>query len=93
MAQAFSVRPYGEITGNPPYNGNSLTDSYAYPSAAIQLTSFAVEETSVWPINPAVNMNGVYCYSAIVQPAAGLQQFNKVYAAKETVSTLATLRG
>lgn len=93
MAQAFSVRPYGEITGQPPYNGDSLTNSYAYPSAAIQLTSFPVEGTTVWPINPAVNMNGVYCYSAIVQQVDGLQQYNKVYAVQASVTTLATLRG
>lgn len=97
MSVAFSVRPYGTVNQQPPYaadtSGNMQSVEATYPSAKVQLASFPSAPVNVWPILPGVKMNGVFCYSVIEIPAGGLQQFSEKYIVKETVATIASLRG
>lgn len=89
----FSVRIYGEIQGNPPYEGDSLSNEHAYTSAQAQVASLVSDNVAVWTCNPAVNMNGVNCYSIVEYQVQGLQQYNRKYAVQQTVATLATAIG
>lgn len=97
MSVAFSVRPYGTVNEQPPYNadGNGLLASVeaTYTAAQRGLASFPSATVNVWPISPGVKMGGVFCYSVIEVPATGLQQYSKKYVVKELVTTIATLRG
>lgn len=97
MSVSFSVRPYGTVDQQPPYaadvNGNMASVQATYPSAKVQLASFPSASVNVWPVQPGVKMNGVFCYSVIELPASGLQIYSTKYVAKETVATIASLRG
>lgn len=98
MSVAFSVRPYGTVNQNPPYNadvnGNMSSVEATYTTAQTGLASFPSAAVNVWPISPGVKMNGVFCYSVIEIPATGLTQlYTKKYVVKELVTTIATLRG
>jgi hypothetical protein len=97
MSVSFSVRPYGTVNEQPPYNasatGNLPSVEATYTASQRGLASFPSATVNVWPISPGVLMNGVYCYSVIEVPATGLQQYSKKYVAKELVTTIATLRG
>lgn len=97
MATSFAVRVYGTLDQQPPYAadtaGNMASVQATYPSAKVQLASFPVEATNVFAIQPGVLMNGVYCYGAVEVPPSGLQLYSQKYVVKETVATLASLRG
>jgi hypothetical protein len=96
MAAAFSAGVYGEIKGQPPYNSaNPFAAWVAYPSNAIGIHNFNVGTTNIHPINPGFAFNGVYCYSVIEEVPTGLTGSNegRKFAVKESVATLANLRG
>lgn len=98
MAQSFSVNVYGTTDQQPPYqaevNGNASFVQATYPAAQVQLANFPVEGTNVFAISPGVKMiGGVYCYGVVEVAASGLQQYSKKYIVKDTVATLASLRG
>lgn len=99
MAQGFSVNVYGTVNQQPPYkasvDGTQLSAlEAAYPaSQVVALSNFPTTNVNIWPIQPGVLINGVYCYGVIEVPAGGLQQFTEKYVVKETTAVLATLRG
>lgn len=98
MAQSFSVRVYGTVDQQPPYaadvNGQLASVQATYPSTKVHLASFPVETTNVFGIQPGVKMTGgVFCYGVVEVPPTGLQLHSTKYVVKETVATLATLRG
>ncbi len=99
MAQGFSVRVYGTVNEQPPYvantNGTQLGALNAAFAAAsvVDVANFPTTSVNIWPIQPGVLINGVYCYGVIEVPAGGLQQFTSKYVVKETSAQLATLRG
>lgn len=97
MSVAFSVRPYGTVVAQPPYNadvnGNMASIEATYTTAQRGLASFPSASVNVWPISPGVKMNGVFCYSVIEIPATGLNLHSEKYIAKETVAVIAALRG
>lgn len=98
MALGFSVMVYGTVNQQPPYkgttDGNGAFIQAAYTSAQIVSPSnFPTASVNIWPIQPGVLINGVFCYGVIEVPANGLQQFTNKYIVKETSAQLATLRG
>ena len=99
MAQGFSVNVYGTVNQQPPYrgtvDGNLPAVDATYESASIAaLSNFPTTNINIWPIQPGVKMaGGVYCYGVIEVPPSGLNQYSEKYVVKETVATLATLRG
>lgn len=100
MAQGFSVMVYGTVNQQPPYKANedgsqlgALASSYP-ASQVVSLSNFPTGPVNIWPIQPGVKINGVYCYGVIEVPASGLTQFfTPKYIVKETTTVLATLRG
>lgn len=97
MSVAFSVRPYGTVDQQPPYNadtnGNMASVQATYTTAQRGLASFPSASVNVWPISPGVKMGGVFCYSVIEIPATGDNLYSKKFVVKELVTTIATLRG
>jgi len=95
MAAAFSVRVYGTVSAQPPYvaDENGLLPAVSATYASPQIASFPVADTNVWAVQPGVTMNGVYCYGVVEVQPTGLQLYSQKYVVKETVATLATLRG
>lgn len=109
MAQGFSVRVYGEVSTQAPYVDSinppgataqqvaanlhqlpSVSAGYASP----QIENFPTTNVNLYPIYPnGVSMNGVMCYGVVEVPASGLQQYSRKYIVKESLATLATLRG
>jgi len=98
MALGFSVNVYGTVNQQPPYegtvDGNGGFIQATYPSTKVQLANFPTTPVNIWPIQPGVKMiGGVYCYGVIEVPATGLNQYSEKFIVKETITTLATLRG
>jgi len=92
----FSVRVYGEVNEQPPYNtlagGNLPAVSATYGTTDV--ANFPTTPVNIWPISGygAVMGGGVSCYGVIEIPATGLAQYSKKYVVQQTVAQLATLR-
>lgn len=68
----------------------AVSATYSTP----QNENFPTTTVNLYPIGPnGVNMNGVMCYGVVEIPATGLNQYSRKYVVKETLATLATLRG
>ena len=68
----------------------AVSAQYASP----QIENFPTTTVNLYPIYPnGVNMNGTMCYGVVEVPPSGLQLYSKKYIVKETLATLATLRG
>lgn len=97
MSVAFSVRPYGTVNQQPPYNadasGNLASVQAVYEANERGLASFPSAGVNVWPISPGAKMGGVFCYSVIEVPQTGLQLHSQKYVVKELVTAIASLRG
>jgi hypothetical protein len=97
MSQGFTAGVYGQLNSQPPYvsdaNGNLASVSATYAPANVQPANFPTTGINIWPIQPGVKMNGVFCYGVIEIPPSGLQQYSQKFIVKETVATLAILRG
>lgn len=97
-ASAFSAYIYGEVQGQPPFNGTQpFARAYAYPAQGRGNRSFPVQGTVVHPVNPGVQLSGggAYIYSIIEEFPGGLTTGadTKKYASSDSVATLATNRG
>lgn len=97
MSQGFTANVYGQLNSQPPYaadaNGQLASVSATYQSANVQPANFPTTGINIWPIQPGVKMNGVFCYGVIEVPPSGLQQYSQKFVVKETTAALATLRG
>lgn len=97
-ASAFTAYIYGEIQGQPPFNGTQpFSRAYAYPATGRGNRSFPVQGTVVHPVNPGTQLSGggAYIYSIIEEVPGGLTTGadTKKYASSDSVATLATNRG
>ena len=96
MALGFTVNVYGTVDQQPPYaadNNGGLASVQATYSAG-QQANFPTAEVNIFGISPGVKMvGGLFCYGVIEVPPSGLQQFSKKYVVRETLATLASLRG
>lgn len=97
MALGFSVRVYGNVKAEPPFvadvNGN-LANANNFTGNQIQIVNFPTNDIALWPIQPGAKMAaGVFCYGVIEVPATGLNVHSTKFVVKETLATLATLRG
>lgn len=94
----FSVRVYGEVNEQPPYEGDATGNlpavSAVYSSTNAQVSNFPTTPVNIWPINGygAVMGGGVSCYGVIEIPPTGLQQYSKKFVVQQTVAQLTTLR-
>lgn len=97
MALGFSVRVYGTVDQKPPYTAEvdgNLPGSKNYTGDQIQLVNFPTNDINLWPIQPGAKMaGGVFCYGVIEIPPTGLNVHGPKFVVKETLATLATLRG
>lgn len=99
MSVSFSVNVYGTVNQQPTYHtgagGNLPAIDATYPSAQVAKVSFPSSSVNVFPITGygAIMAGNVSCYSIIEVPATGLNLHSEKYVAKETVATIATLRG
>lgn len=97
-ASAFTSYIYGEVQGQPPFNGSQpFSRAIAYPATARGNRSFPVQGTVVHPVNPGVQLSGggAYIYAIIEEFPGGLTTGadTKKYATSDSVATLATNRG
>lgn len=91
-SSGFITRVYGAIQGAPPYIGaQPFSEQVAFSQG--QIANFPSTGTEIWPLSQGIQFGNMYCYSIVIVPPSGLQQYGKKYATDQTVATLATLRG
>lgn len=96
MGQAFSVRVYGTVDQQPPYeatNGNLGSVQATFPSTQCLTSNFPSAAVNVFPIAGGVKMTGgVICYGVVEVPATGLNQLSEKFITHQTADAIATLR-